>query len=63
MNISGVAQVAARGLFDGSWKNAYLYDFWKHGQTAAIEKENGVGPNELYDGIKLLNRNIQVRKS
>jgi hypothetical protein len=50
------------GLFDGSWKNAYIYDYWKHGNANAIKEENSVNFSQLYDAFKLMNRNMQVNQ-
>ena len=52
---------AESSLFDGSWKNAYIYDYWKHGNINAIKEENGIEFNQLYDAYKMMNRNMQVR--
>eukprot|EP00045_Choanoeca_perplexa_P016655 m.227299 g.227299 ORF g.227299 m.227299 type:complete len:1916 (+) comp17321_c0_seq1:124-5871(+) len=54
------AEVSESNLFDGHWKNAYVYDYWKHGNIKAIEEENGIRTNQLYDAYKLMNRNMQV---
>ena len=52
---------AGSTTFGGTWKNAFVFDFWKHKNVEAIKAENGVHQSELYDAMKIFNRNIQVR--